>query len=82
MLSLFNSSSIFEGLRVITQHFSRNDRLPFSYFVLIGLAAAALSWGLDRLVKKKSFKTKILVTVTLTVITWGLALASGLLWVE
>jgi sulfite exporter TauE/SafE len=82
MFSIFNSSSIFEGLRVISEHYLKNDRIPLSYYVLIGLAAAALGWGIDRLFKKKSFRTKIVVTVTLHLISWGVALFSGLFWAE
>jgi hypothetical protein len=82
MFSISNSSSFFQGLRIITEHYLKNDRLPLSYFVLIGLAAAALGWGIDTLVKKKSFKIKIIVTVTLTLISWGVALMSGLFWAE
>lgn len=74
VLSLLNSSAFFSALTKSAEHYLENDRLPLSYFFLMGLIGAALGWGLDRLIKKKSLKFKKIVTVALTVISLGFPL--------
>jgi hypothetical protein len=72
-LSIWNSSSFFHGLTVAAEHYFENDRLPLSYFLVIGLIASLLGWGVDLITKNKSLKVKKIVAAVLTVISWGLA---------
>lgn len=65
---LLNSSILLQGGKVIAERYFNNDRLPLSYFFLIGIITSILAWVIEYLTKNWSQKMKIILAVLITIL--------------
>ena len=55
---MLNSSALYEIGRIIIQYYLNNDRLPLSYYFLVGIGTSILALIIEYLTKNNAHKLK------------------------